>query len=58
MRSQIHRTIAVVTALTLTALLAAADRGLYAAKAAGRDRTVLVDAPHLAGDVGRVGSCV
>jgi diguanylate cyclase (GGDEF)-like protein len=40
------------------ALLAAADRGLYAAKAAGRDRTVLVDTPRLAEDAGRVGSCV
>jgi diguanylate cyclase (GGDEF)-like protein len=40
------------------ALLAAADRGLYAAKAAGRDRTVLVDSPSLAADAGRVGSGV
>jgi diguanylate cyclase (GGDEF)-like protein len=40
------------------ALLAAADRGLYAAKAAGRDRTVLVDSPSLAADAGRVGSSV
>jgi diguanylate cyclase (GGDEF)-like protein/PAS domain S-box-containing protein len=37
---------------TLTALIARADAALYAAKAAGRDRTVLAAAPLLLGSLG------
>jgi PleD family two-component response regulator len=37
---------------TLTALIARTDAALYAAKSAGRDRTVLAATPLLLGSVG------